>query len=473
MKINLFPEDLRYSKRNAVGDFNGRFCTYEEIFSEAERFSSVLDERSVVCVLCDDSFETVCFIMEMFIAKQVLLVLSADVDVQLLQRLIKLYSPGYIWMKESMSDNFSLDNFLADMGQQTLNKDSAYQLYCTSFKKYPVHSELALLLSTSGSTGSPKMVRLSYGNLLNNAQIFAKELKFDDACKLAVALPLSHVFPLAFCLIIWYCGGTVYPVNFPVMSNRFARCYSEEGINCFIGVPFTFKMLRKSGFWNEERKERLYFAMSAGARLSSEDQDWLASALKGRFWVGYGQTETAAIVLGTNLLSPGSKPGIIGRPLGDVKPVLSNDQELIIRSKNVCMGYAYEDKDLDKPDENHGSIYTGDLAYIDEEGYVFLKGRNSRFINILGNRTNLDELEILLQEQFPEISLICVGDEDKVFIFSENPEIKRWEKNIRQYLIETQRIPLNMVHCFCIEKIPFVRSGKVDYRKLSEQAGGF
>lgn len=465
----IIPNSFAQSKRIAIKDYQGVSKTYEELFAEADCWRELIGKRSVVCVLCDNSFDAACFILEMFLDHQVLFILSSDVDMPLLEKLIELYAPRYVWMKESMAKDFSWTIGWQDT--TALTGGSGYKLYRTAFQVYPIHPELALLLSTSGSTGSPKMVRLSYGNLLNSVRISAETLQLDGECGFAMVLPLCHVFALSFCLSIWHCGGTVYPVGIPLMSNRFAQFYSEERINCFIGVPTIYQMMRKIEFWNENRVRNLRLACCGGARLPSELQCWLISKMKDKLYLLYGQTETASSVIGAHFSSLEYKLGTIGKELGDVKIVTCADGELLIRSRSICMGYAYGYQDLSKPDENHGTIYTGDLAYIDENGYVFLKGRKTRSVNILGNRTNLDELENLLQENFPTISPVCVGDDDSIFVCSSNPQISSMEYNIRQYLIEVHRIPFRMVQCVCLREIPVLYNGKVDYKKLHELAG--
>lgn len=462
----LFEEKLHNSHKIAVKSANGQMKIYQDIFRRAGEWNQFFRCRCFICVLCDNSFETVCFILEMLAAGQTLWVLDAHMDEMLLGRLFDLYRPHYVWIGKDAGEYL-----ISKYTLQVAWKEAGYsdhQLYRTSIQPYSIHPNLALLLSTSGSTGSPKMVRLSYENLQDQKQRYCTLFHMGYRDKIAAILPLHHIYSLSVCIVHWSCGGCVLVINDILGSEKFKDIHIRECANNIIGVPFTFKMMRKSAFFDQQTLENIHFVMSGGARLAVDDQEWLASTLKEKFWIGYGQTETTALVIGTNFNGVCDKLGTIGRPLDGVTVSLTDEQELVIHSKSICMGYAYGCGDLCRSDENRGTIYTGDLAYIDEEGYIFLKGRKEHSVNIIGNRTNLDELETLLGENFPGLSAVCAGEDDKVAIFSENREIMSRERNIRQCLLETTHIPPGMVSCIFIEKLPYIGNGKVDYKRLKE-----
>lgn len=375
----FFGKGLQNSRNIAVKSASGQIKTYQDIFEEAGEWNQFLRYRCLVCVLCDNSFETVCFILEMLAAGQALWILDADTEETFLDRLIEIYRPHYIWRRKEAG---------------------GYQLYCASAQRYPISHDLALLLSTSGSTGSPKMVRISYENIRDCCKRIFFHYHIDSNEKTVVTLPLHHIFSLSVYIAHWYYGATVLVSNEPLGSRKFKDIYIRECVNSIIGVPFTFKMLKKVAFWDQKTLGQLHFAISGGAKLLPKEQEWLTAALHEKFWQNYGQTETTSLIIGTNFDGISDKPGTIGRALAGVDVSFTEEEELVIHSKSVCMGYAYGFEDLHKPDENHGTVYTGDLAYMDEDGYIFLKGRKANFINILGNRTSLDEMETLLQKNF-------------------------------------------------------------------------
>lgn len=441
----LFRKELQNSPNAAVKDADGQIKTYQDIFRKAGEWNQLLGDRCLVCVLCDNSFETVCFILEMLAAGQMLWVLDADTEKVFLDKLFEIYRPHYIWSRE-------------DAG--------GYQLYCASAQRYPIHQDLALLLSTSGSTGSPKMVRISYENIQDCCKRIFYHYHIDSSEKTVVTLPLHHIFGLSVYIAHWYYGATVFVINELLGSRKFKDIYIEECVNSIIGVPFTFKMLRKTAFWDDKTLGQLHFAISGGAKLLPKEQEWLAAALRGKFWENYGQTETTSMIIGTNSERIFDKPGAIGRALVGVDVFFTGEEELVVCGKSVCMGYAYGYEDLSKPDENHGMVYTGDLAYMDEDGYIFLKGRKANFINILGNRTNLDEIEILLHKKFPELAVVCMGEDDRIIVFSESREIVGCEEDIKQHLLDAAHIPPGMVLCTFIKGLPRLGSGKTNYKEL-------
>lgn len=463
----LFREGLKRSDNYAVRDSDGLAKTYKEIFHEIRLWSCIMETRSVVCVLCDNRFETICFILEMLAAGQVLWILDADTEETLLDRLIDLYRPHYIWIGkeagEYLISKFSLQAALVEAGY------SEHQLYRTLAQPYSISQDLALLLSTSGSTGSPKMVRISYENIRDCCKRIFFHYHIDSREKTVVTLPLHHIFSLSIYVAHWYYGASVLVINEPLGSRKFKDIYIRECVNSIIGVPFTFKMLRKTAFWDQKTLEHLHFAMSGGAKLLPKEQEWLVANLHEKFWIEYGQTETTSLIIGTNFDRASDKPGTIGRALEGVDVSFTDEEELVIHAQSVCMGYAFGYEDLGKPDENHGTVYTGDLAYMDGDGYIFLKGRKANFINILGNRTNLDEMETLLQKKFPELAVVCVGEDDRVAVFSESKKIAGWERNVKQYLMEVAHIPPRLVFCISVKELPCLGNGKTDYKELRKR----
>ena len=324
-----------------------------------------------------------------------------------------------------------------------------------------------MLLSTSGSIGKPKLTRISYYNIEEELRIGTREFRICAGQKGMRILPVEHVFGLAFCLYHWHVGGCVVTTDVHVISSRFDHLYDEERIQNIAGIPFHYRILMKKGFWKEQRRiSRLNCAMDAGAKLDENDQYALISLLQEKFVICYGQTECTPIVTTAAFKNAKDKPGTVGRPVPGVKASVDEKGELYIESPTVCMGYASDYRDLEKGDENKGIIATGDLARIDKDGYIFLKGRIRRFVKILGNRIGLDEIEALLRTNFPGNEFACTGENDELNIFFKGTDEYKLEDSCKKVLFTKADIPLTMIHCYFVEEFPRSSAGKILYSEL-------
>jgi acyl-coenzyme A synthetase/AMP-(fatty) acid ligase len=168
-----------------------------------------------------------------------------------------------------------------------------------------------------------------------------------------------------------------------------------------------------------------------------------------------------------------SKIGSMGRaiPGGEFSIIDENNQpvagaeiigELVYKGKNVSLGYAECGEDLQKEDENKGTLITGDLAKRDSDGFYYIVGRKKRFIKLFGNRFNLDETERLLKNIIPDCA--CTGVDDNLIIYVTD---QSKESEVREYLSKKTGININAFSVKFIDKIPKNSSGKTVYSGLS------
>lgn len=359
-------DDRLYSTQIAIKDSAGHVMTYQQMFEEAEQWKSLLEPRTLIAVFCDNSLETLSFIFEMLFLQQPIMLLAGELDEAERNALIEAYAPSYIW-KTSSDDDI-----------EERAKVKSYSQYCLLQRKtvnYVVHKELALLLSTSGSTGNQKMVRISYSNLCENLKMSVKTLEMSASYKNILTLPVNYILGLSLCLWHWSAGGTVYVTDYNLMSREFADLCDTEGINSIGGVPFTFKLLKKAKFWNEKRVHQFQCVLMAGAKMDIKEQAELYGILGDKFSIMYGQVETTGLILIARGEKIATNPSIIGKPVSNVNIMLAEDNELVIEAAYASMGYAESFDDLKKGDENRGVIYTGDVVSMDSDGYIYLQGR--------------------------------------------------------------------------------------------------
>lgn len=460
----IFREEVIFSNDVAIIGEQGERITYKELAERAELYKDCMEERSLVFVLCDRQVETVEFLYELFLLNRVPLLLAEDIHPKFLEELLMQYHPQYIYCNRQNKIVNRLEPVIEMQG---------HVLFRTGYERISLHHELALLLSTSGTTGSSKLVRISYENLFDNSEFACRHLNIEKGQKGVTVLPLNYTYGLSFYMWHWHCGAAVLVTDRMVLDNRFKDFYVREKANNFAAVPETFQMMRRVQFWEKDMLEYLHFAMSGGGQMSARDQIQMVSALKEKFWIGFGQTECTCIVSGTNFIGGKMRLETIGKAFSNMNVWLDREtDELIVKSRSVCLGYAEGIEDLAVGDQNRGILHTGDAAYIDEDGYLYLKGRLKRYIKILGKRVSLDEMEKVIKNEFFLDDLVCVGWDDHVTIFYSERDKSGTECQVRQFLDRELKIPQKFIQCFFLEEIPKNNAGKVQYEKLKELANG-
>lgn len=448
---NVFDEKLFKSLNIAIKDDMGNSITYLGLYEEAMKLKDILNERKLICVFVDKSFETLKFVFEMLIINQPMLMLLEDFDKDFVKPIIKDYKPFYIWKRKSSED------YVIDMNTHFLIE--------TGNAPYEINENLALLFTTSGSTGNNKMVKISYGNL-RAAYIRSKDFIFNSDFKSIAVMPINYIFSLGFCMWTWYAGATVYITENNVQSKEFYEFYKTEKINSIAIIPFILQMFDKLSFWDNEVLNQTKFVVLSGAKLTIELQKKYIDLLKEKFWIGYGQTEITDVEIAANSADIIEKDGTVGKALPGAKVSVDSSGELIVESDSVCMGYAYNYKDLIKGDENHGVMHTGDIVDIDDDGYIYIKGRKSRFVKITGKRISLDDIETILQKGI-EYPLVCTGDTDIVSIYFEGQKDENAEKYCMETLHSKVHISKKMLKFNWVDKIPRNATGKILYSKLN------
>lgn len=456
---SIFREEVLRSEMIAIADDNGKSMTYKELTEQAEILLKHIEERSLIFLLCDKSIETAEFLYAILYLNRVPLLLPADIKQDMLNNLITVYHPQYIFC-DKQHDLVKRNSYEAK------SEFSRHVLLETNFEKYPLHPDLALLLSTSGTTGSAKLVKLSYENLYDNAEYACSHLGIEKGQKGISPLPINYTLGLVFCFWHWHCGATLLVTEEPVIGKEFCNFVMREKANNFTGTPYTFQMLERVQFWKPEILDNLHFAMSAGTQMSDKDQLAFVSLMQDKFWIGYGQAECAGMISGMNFEKDNIKLGSVGKALRNMEIIIDDEtSELCIKSKSVCMGYAGQMEDLSTGNTNQGFLHTGDMAYMDDDGCIFLKGRLARFMKILGKRTSLDEIERYIKNIFAGIEVACIGTDDNLTVFYTNSDEQLSEK-IKNILALDLKIPGRFISCQSVEKMPMNDSGKIMYNQL-------
>jgi acyl-coenzyme A synthetase/AMP-(fatty) acid ligase len=340
---------------------------------------------------------------------------------------------------------------------------------------HDLHPDLALLLSTSGSTGSPKLVRLSHGNLQANAEAIADYLGIDETDRAATTLPLHYCYGLSVLHSHLLRGAAIVLTELSVVDACFWDLAREQRVTSFAGVPHTFDLLERVGF-GRMTLPNLRYVTQAGGRLPPDRVRHWAQIARRQGWelvVMYGQTEATARMAYLPPHLAESRPPAIGVPVPGgsfrIDPADEHDEpgvgELVYTGPNVMLGYAETPRDLGLGRTVH-ELRTGDLARRAPDGLYEVVGRRSRFLKLYGLRVDLGRLEERLATEH-RITACCVGDDDGITAAVEGrPDLQR----VREAVAASCGVPARVVQVRPVDQLPRLANGKPDLRAVQALA---
>lgn len=418
-------------------------------YNEIPQIEFLSTKKELILILCDNTIDILSAYLSAMNSKHAVMLLARDINKELLETIVSSYHPNWIVGLEQWQGYKFTESFL--VREQSID--------CS------IHSDLALLLSTSGTTGSQKFVRLSYENLLENAQSIIKYLEIDEQERAIMNLPMSYSYGMSIVNSHLLAGASILLTNESVLDKNFWSFVKEHKATSIPGVPFTYQMLQRVGFTKMDLPH-LKVMTQAGGRLKEKLVRFFGGYAKEhhkRFYVMYGQTEAAPRMSYIPYEKVIEKAGTIGKAIPGGELTIE-DEELIYKGPNVMMGYAECLADLSKGDELGGILHTGDTATVDEDGYFSITGRMKRFIKLFGLRINLDDVEKKLEGKF-QTPLACVGTDDKLIVAIEQPQYVDEVKNAVEefYHLHPSSYRIKVL------PIPHFANGKTDYMTLKEQ----
>lgn len=456
-------------EKMAIIDDSHQTVTYGDLCDFTTEVGRLNLGRAVLFCICENSAGALAGIIAFETVKIVPLLLGLHTEKTLLSILESTYIPRYYWLPKLMSDK--------PEGEVLLEKYD-YQLIRTNNEVYDVNDKLSLLMSTSGSTGSPRLVRYKYGNLEANAKNVAKAFGWTDKERCIADLPIQYTMGLNVINSHLYVGATVLLIKSNLMSMDFWNFIKEQRGTNFTGVPFSYEVMMKLRFTKMELPD-LYTLAEGGGKLTDELFIKLVEYAKEkgkRFCPTFGTTETSARMAFCPSEKTGDKIGSIGKaiPEGELFLLDDNGNEIIevvsqgelgYRGPNVTMGYGICREDLMKGDEWQGEYHTGDIARRDSEGFYYIVGRMKRFLKLFGLRVSLDQCERLLKMNF-DGEFACVGTDKKMIIYTTNEDVLQ---EISKYLSIKLDMSILAFEGRFLNEIPKTDSGKTVYAKLAVQ----
>lgn len=469
--MSLFPLDAFPSGRPAAIDDAGRELPYGALLETTAALAEQAPSRVVALVLTRNSLGCIAAIVAMLRHGVVPILLDASASGETVEQYVIRYRPELLAVPAGMEDR------CPDYACLLRTMDYAMLAARSDFEIAPLHEDLALLLGTSGSTGSPKLVRQSLRNLQANAEAIAAYLRITPADRPITSLPLHYTYGFSILSSHLHAGATLLVTDRSVMEKPFWQFFAEARGTSLAGVPYTYQMLRRLGF-TRMAPGSLRTLTQAGGKLSEaliKEFAEYAARVGVAFYVMYGQTEATARMSYVPAERAIEKAGSIGVaiPGGELFLVDGGGNEIAevdiegqlgYRGPNVTMGYAEHRADLCKGDERNGVLLTGDLARRDADGFYYVTGRLSRIVKLFGKRVSLEDLEQICLGVVAEVA--CSGIDDRVTVWVTDG---RHQAELPRFLAERTAIHASAYQVRVVAKLPRTAAGKIDYRALSDE----
>lgn len=446
--------------------------TYMDLNKLQREFAAYLDSRTLIFIVCENTIESLIGYIGSINNKTVPLMLSKSLQYEKYASLIEAYRPEYIWCNNSVDVN-SFECVSKKI--ETLYEYKRYTLYRITYEiehSEKLYDELALMLSTSGSTGSPKYVRISYENLLSNTKAIVDYLNISDGDVTITTLPMNYTYGLSIINTYLYAGATIILTEDSMIKSSFWDKLVRYGVTSISGVPYTYDILKKLKL-DKRCLPSLRLLTQAGGKLSDDTRKYLMEYCEReqkKLIVMYGQTEATARISYMPYEQLKIKEKSIGIPVPEGRMWIADEcgrritssyteGEIVYEGKNVTLGYALNRSDLSKGDERKNILHTGDYGYFDDEDFFYINDRKDRQVKLYGNRIDLKVIEKEIVKKYGD-ECACEIEGYKVYIYQ---VARDRESEVCGFVSRLLGIPQKNIECFCVsdkEKIAEMKSMK-------------
>lgn len=463
LRLDEHPQDAV-----AAIDSLGNSLKYGDLLAFSEEIGSMLPKHSLLLLLTENNVGGIAWSIGCINSRNVPLILNAHIEKGLYHNLFELYCPPYLCVPSEMASTLSYEVMAERYG---------YSLLCTGIEPCELYEDLSHLLPTSGSTGSPKLVRHKYENIGAAALNISTFFGLTQADRSLLVLPLYYTMGLSVVFSHLYVGATVLITNLSMTDKAFWDFMKERRATSFTGVPYSFEILSMMRFFRMDLPDLTLLTQGGGKmprQLNLKFAEYCRDNEK-RWIATYGQSEGTARMAYLPPEFAISKCGSIGYAVpnaelslididGAIIDTPNAEGEMCYCGKNVTLGYARKRDDLLLGDERNGFMRTGDLAYRDEDGCYYIVGRMGRFLKLFGMRIGLDECEQIIKGQFP-IQCACVGTDEKmtVYLVDDNYSV-----SVKEVLVEKTKLVASAFEVKVIDAIPKNEAGKILYSKLKK-----
>ena len=444
----------------AIDAYTGKRWTYSELHKDASGLRPLLrreGRKGLGLLFVRNSYECLVAYVAALKAGAAVILSDGALPTSFRTSLLEIYRPDWI---------FSSQHETALAGYRQIPSGPSGLFERETAEGGDINPDLALLLSTSGSTGSPKLVRLTYKNIAANAESILQCLEITHRERAITTLPMSYSYGLSVINSHLLARGTIVFTGESVLRREFWEAVDNYQCTSFAGVPYTYRLLLETGLL-KSRGSSLSTITQAGGKLDNSyiRQLYEISIRRGwKLFLMYGQTEATARISCLPFEQVIQKLGSVGVAVpGGSIAIDQHSGELIYSGPNVMLGYAISREDLAKGDELGGVLRTGDTGRLDSNGYLYITGRLKRFLKVFGKRFNLDEVERILSNIL-QASVGCLGHDDHLVVVTETG---RDRSAVTEVVCATFDLPRAVVRVHTIGALPRNSNGKLDYPSLA------
>lgn len=445
-----FIDDIAPDRPALLDDVGGNWLTYGALADRAREWSAQMrGPRGVVFVYARNDVGSVAALLGALAADHVVALFDPNLSVEARAALEATYRPAWIVGPEADALAYPVDDG-------------------------PLHPDVAVLLSTSGSTGSAKLVRLALTAMQANAMGIAEVLQIDEDDVASGYLPLHYSYGLSVLTSHLIRGARIRLTNMGLTDRAFWPAMREAGITHMPGVPFHHQIMLKLGLKRLNLPSLRTLTQAGGAldaALRAQAHEFMA-ATGGRFFVLYGQTEAAPRMTTLQHDDFPVAPRSVGTALPGCRieiqdPDAEGRGEVVFHGPNVMLGYAETRDDLGRGDDMNGRLPTGDVGFLDAAGRLTLTGRVKRMGKIYGLRVSLDEIEMLANTLGPT-AVTQTGESLTVHVATTGNAAadEALAHAILARLRERFTVPPTGYRTRIVHAIPRTERGKIDYSAL-------
>ena len=468
--MGLFKSFNKYNKNIAIIDKKYSDLSYKQVLIETDEIKKEIKNRSLILIVAENSLGSLLAYIFCIINNHAGIIIDSKTTKQNILKIFKNYQPNYIFLSKKKKSIFKkICSEKYTFFDQSLMKNKLN-------KKKKLNKNLSLLLSTSGSMGSIKFVKLSRDNLKHNTDSIVSYLKINKKDSAITNLPISYSYMLSVINTHFEVGASIVISKYSLLQKEFWETLKNSKVTSFNGVPYTYEMLIRIGLKNI-KIDTLKYLTHAGGKLEKDKLKEIIKFCKKnnlKFFSMYGQTEASPRISYLKPKFSEKKIGSIGKGIpGNKMYIIDNSDkkilkpfvegEIVCEGKNVFMGYSKNYNDLNKTNEENYKLKTGDLGFFDKDGFFYITSRISKIAKIFGYRIDIGALENLMIQKGYKVA--CLSDNKKIFIFIE----KKYNKtNLINAISKITNLNISSFELIKLKYLPRTSNNKISYNELKK-----
>lgn len=383
------------SKKKILINSNGDGLSTKDIFE----IDLPIKKKSLIFLIAENNLSNIGLFYKLFLNKHLIHLIDKNLNFDFIVKLVRKFKPNYIVCNK-------IEIYKLQKTYKKIFSFGSSSIYLRSnFYDHNLNRDLGLLLSTSGSTGSSKLVMLSYKNIISNTENICKTLKIDNKDVTITTMPYNYTYGMSVINTHFYKNAKIIINNYPILSHDFWKILKKFKVTNINGVPFIYKMISKINFGNTMLNS-MKFMTQAGGHLDENTKRQILKICekkKIKFYIMYGSTEATSrmSILPYKFLK--TKINSIGLPLKGCKFIIKNGKKIINKSfktgnlhfsgPNVFQGYCRKINDLTIFKKTKRTLDTGDKAYKDDDGFFYFVSRSKKKAKFSGITYDLADIE--------------------------------------------------------------------------------